>query len=176
MFNARIGFALLLAVIAGSHHISAAADVVIAQSPPQAIVLNPGRVAVEPFACPQSVPQKACEKYLSPQGNPDNWLTLDDYPPAARRTGRSGTLVLQCSINQKFWRPNACDVIQSSGSELLDRVARDAIWRRARFQPPAKVDGLNARLYGKVRIVWEAPWVEEFQIDDRISTGTGQGR
>jgi periplasmic protein TonB len=56
-----------------------------------------------------------------------------DYPPAARRLGLQGTVVVRVQVNAAGM-PEALKVAQSSGAELLDETALNAI-RGWRFSP-----------------------------------------
>lgn len=49
------------------------------------------------------------------------------YPPAARRAGEQGTVVLRVLV-LRTGLPSRVDIEKSSGSALLDAAARDAVW------------------------------------------------
>lgn len=55
------------------------------------------------------------------------------YPPAALRRGESGSVLLRVHVDAAGM-PVAVDIVESSGSRLLDRAASDAL-RRWRFRP-----------------------------------------
>lgn len=59
--------------------------------------------------------------------------TKPDYPERARREGKEGRVLLQVLVDAEG-RSKVVEVDTSSGSEVLDQAARDAI-RRWRFSP-----------------------------------------
>ncbi len=68
-------------------------------------------------------------RYATPgRGNP-----LPDYPRAARRRGIEGRLLLRVAVSAAG-QAEKIEVIESSGHELLDRAAEQAVWKW-RFEP-----------------------------------------
>ncbi|MFO1153910.1 MAG: energy transducer TonB [Rhodospirillales bacterium] len=61
---------------------------------------------------------------------------MPDYPPAARRRGIEGTVVLRVEVSAEG-RPLAVEIAKSSGSDSLDEAARAAI-ARWRFRPATR--------------------------------------
>ncbi|MFC7302093.1 energy transducer TonB [Cognatiluteimonas weifangensis] len=55
------------------------------------------------------------------------------YPRAAQRRGESGTVLLRVQVGADG-QPRAVELVQGSGSRVLDRAASDAV-RRWRFRP-----------------------------------------
>jgi periplasmic protein TonB len=138
------------------------ADVVVVPAPPERVELKTASVSVEPFACPLDKTHKPCPQQAKPRGNPENWLTPDDYPARSSRLNQSGAVILRCEIDREILRPKLCSIVTSSGFELLDNETSRALVRRARFQPQPIAQNPNVPLYFDVRVVWVAPWVEFF--------------
>jgi TonB family protein len=150
---------LALFVVLG--HSQAEANVMVVKSL-RSFVIVPGKVAVERLVCPIAETDSPCPEQAKPRGDPSNWLTVDDYPPPARRENHSGAAVLQLEIDRKIGRPLSCKVTNSSGFELLDTESCKIISRRARFWPQVTPKGAGVPLSYYVRVVWLAPWVENF--------------
>ena len=66
-----------------------------------------------------------------PKGNPNAWITYEDYPKGYTQNGRVGFRLI---VNEKG-RVGACTVTQSSGVAEFDRLACELLPKRARFYP-----------------------------------------
>ncbi len=62
-----------------------------------------------------------------------------DYPPASKRAGEEGSVVLKICVNESG-RPTEVTVVKSSGFERLDEAATNFAMRNWRLVP-GKVDG-----------------------------------
>lgn len=69
-----------------------------------------------------------------PAKDPVTWLTSDDYPTDAIRARERGEAVARLDIDAQG-AVIGCAIVQSSGSELLDRTTCAALRKRARFRP-----------------------------------------
>jgi protein TonB len=58
------------------------------------------------------------------------------YPRDAQRRGETGTVLLRVHVGPDG-RPYSVDLVQGSGSRVLDRAASDAV-RRWRFRPAVR--------------------------------------
>ena len=76
----------------------------------------------------------------TPRGDPNSWVTTDDYPPSALREEAQGTTRVSVSIGSDG-RVTACSVTGSSGNAALDQAACRNMQRRARFNPALDHDG-----------------------------------
>jgi TonB family protein len=104
-------------------------------------------------------PRAPARNVLSPAlpcGVPADWLTPDDYPTEALRTGASGTTSIQGVIDISG-RLNSCEVVASSGNRDLDEAACNLLTRRARFLPATGPDGRDVPSVWRTRIRWELP-------------------
>ncbi|MBV8686744.1 MAG: energy transducer TonB [Alphaproteobacteria bacterium] len=68
------------------------------------------------------------------------YVTEDDYPAAAIRSGAQGTVVFRLSVGPDG-RVVGCEVTGSSGSDLLDSTTCRLMVRRARFTPATDPQG-----------------------------------
>jgi TonB family protein len=64
----------------------------------------------------------------------------DDYPFAARRHGWQGTVIADLTISARG-TVDKCDVVKSSGYEVLDNSTCDILVKRAQFRPARDKSG-----------------------------------
>lgn len=72
------------------------------------------------------------------------------YPPAAVRMGRSGTVLLEVTVDAEG-RPVDVRVVRSSGHRDLDRSALQQVLRHWRFQPAMR-DGHAVTAVGRIPV------------------------
>lgn len=83
-------------------------------------------------------------------------FSTDDYPAAAIRREEQGTVNFSLSINRRG-RVTECQVVQSSGSEALDKQTCRILTKRARFDPARNAEGKRIADTYSGRIRWELP-------------------
>jgi protein TonB len=127
----------------------AAPQIVTAPAPPP--VIHETAPPAPPPPPPPVVSQAAAAK-----GNPQSWVTSDDYPPAAQREGRQGTVGLSWQINEQG-RVENCSITQSSGSPDLDETACRLVTRRGRYSPAKDQNGNPLRATASLRFRWQLP-------------------
>lgn len=88
-----------------------------------------------PAAPPVVVTPKA-----KPIGNPADWFATDAYPPAARNAGQEGRTVFKVQVDP-LGRIMECDIVETSGSMLLDNATCDQIVTHGRFAPARNASG-----------------------------------
>jgi periplasmic protein TonB len=93
---------------------------------------------------------------VRPKGNPGEWVTTEDYPSSALRSGQEGRSVLQLDIGANG-QPAACSVAQSSGSDDLDRTACRLLMRRAHFTPAKNAKGEATTASYTSSVLWRIP-------------------
>ena len=104
---------------------------------------------------PPPAPPKIAKK-LTPRGSPQSWVTDDDYPPAALRSGDSGTVGFRLDVGPDG-RVTSCSVTSSSGSSLLDQTACRLLQRRARFNAAEDENGNKIAAAFSSRFTWKIP-------------------
>lgn len=77
----------------------------------------------------------------TPVGNPASWFPADAYPPQARNAGQEGRTVFSLDIDAQG-RVMQCNIVQSSGSELLDTTTCDLAVVNGRFSPARDAQGM----------------------------------
>ncbi|HYG29060.1 MAG TPA: energy transducer TonB [Allosphingosinicella sp.] len=83
-------------------------------------------------------------------------LSSDDYPMAAIRAGAQGAVVVRALVGTSG-RIERCEVVASSGHELLDDVTCRLLGRRYRYEPATGPDGRAAPGSVLHRIFWILP-------------------
>lgn len=90
--------------------------------------------ANKPAAPVDAVPQ------ATPIGNPGEWLTADAYPPEARVQGVEGRTVFSLDIDAGG-HITACNITESSLSDLLDSMTCSLLIANGRFKPAVNAAG-----------------------------------
>jgi periplasmic protein TonB len=94
-------------------------------SPPVPRTVNPVPKATPPL------PDVGANRPTLLGAPPISW---NDYPPAAQREGREGTVGFSIEVDTNG-RPSGCDVTASSGHADLDEATCRLLLSRARFAP-----------------------------------------
>lgn len=116
----------------------------------------PPVIHAEAPPAPPPPPAPVVSKAAGPKGNPQSWVTTDDYPPAAQREGRQGTVGLTWQISEAGKVEN-CSVTQSSGSPDLDETACRLVTRRGKYSPAVDQNGHPMRTTASLRFRWQLP-------------------
>jgi TonB family protein len=91
------------------------------------------------------------------RGNPQYWVTSDDYPPSAIRNAEQGTSGLMFDVTATG-RVENCQVTASSGSSTLDEAACRLVTRRGRYSPALDEAGNPVAGGSKtMRYTWRLP-------------------
>jgi protein TonB len=127
-------------------------------APPIVSVPTPPPVVITPTAPPAPPPPPApvVSKAAGAKGDPAQWVTSDDYPPAALREEREGVTKVTWQINEQG-RIENCSVTASSGSPDLDETACRVLTRRGRYSPAMDQSGKPMRTTQSRTIRWQIP-------------------
>lgn len=88
---------------------------------------------------------------------PAEWINQDDYPASSLSKHEQGAVVIAWTIAANA-RVTDCKVIESSGSNDLDKAACGAILRRGRYLRPAlDAAGKPVESYATRRVMWQLP-------------------
>lgn len=128
-----------------------APPIVSVPTPPPAPVITP---AAPP--APPPPPPPVVSKAAGAKGDPAQWVTSDDYPPAALREEREGVTKVTWQINEQG-RIENCQVVASSGSPDLDETACRVLTRRGRYSPALDQAGKPMRTTQSRTIRWQIP-------------------
>ena len=86
--------------------------------------------------------------------NPASWVRNDDYPAEALRTNQQGTVGVEFTVTPAG-RVSDCKVVQSSGSQVLDRTTCTLVTRRARYRAALDAAGGAVEQSKRLRFRWE---------------------
>jgi protein TonB len=131
--------------------VTMAPQIVTVPVAPPAPIIHP---TAPPAPPPPAKPSEAVG--LKPKGSPSDWVTPDDYPPAALRNNEQGSTGFKLEVGPDG-RVTGCTVTRSSGFSDLDETACKLLPRRARFSPAkdAAGNGLASTYNSSVR--WQIP-------------------
>lgn len=103
-------------------------------------------------------PEKVAAVVTRAEGErPGDWINYDDYPSSALSKHEHGNVVIAWTIAANA-RVTDCKVIESSGSNDLDKAACGAILRRGRyFRPALDAAGNPVESYSTRRVLWQLP-------------------
>lgn len=105
---------------------------------------------------PTSVMAPASKGNPVPIDNPGLWVTTNDYPTAALRENREGTVGFALTVDP-IGRVSGCQIVSSSGSADLDSTTCALITQRARFNPGRNARGIAQTGYYSNRVRWQIP-------------------
>ena len=83
----------------------------------------------------------------------ETYLSVSDYPPAAFKEGREGTVEFEVTINVRG-RVRGCRIVQSSGHSDLDEATCRLMTERARFEPARDAAGNPVEDKYSRKITW----------------------
>lgn len=92
----------------------------------------------------------------APMGSPASWLNPNDYPAAAMRYAMTGITAFTLTVDATG-KPSRCDIIQSSGFDILDAATCQRLIANARFAPPRNRAGKPVEGTYNGRVRWALP-------------------
>ncbi|WBO22197.1 energy transducer TonB [Sphingomonas abietis] len=113
-------------------------------------------IAPAPPPVPPAPPKPSQASPAKARGNPGDWVTPDDYPPAALRQGAQGVTGFRLDVGPDG-RVTNCTVTSSSGNTDLDQTACRLLPRRARFTPAKDASGNGIATTYSNNIRWQVP-------------------
>lgn len=90
------------------------------------------------------------------RGSKAEWIEADDYPQAAIRAAEEGSVTVKLAIDARG-SVAGCDVLKSSGSQVLDGATCKAIQRRARYKPATDGAGRAIAAVDQHTVRWTLP-------------------
>lgn len=118
------------------------------------------QVAAKPAS--KSVAVKSSEQGASsvtpaaPIGEPAQWITSDDYPADALRSGATGVVNFTLAIDETG-KVTDCSVTETSGNQSLDDATCALMMARARFSPARDRAGQPVAWAFHRRVNWQLP-------------------
>lgn len=96
--------------------------------------------ASKPSAPSAAVPAVPVGQGPKPIGNPGEWFPADSYPEAAKVAAQEGRTDFSLEIDAKG-HIMTCNIVNSSGSELLDTTTCSQLILNGRFEPARDAQG-----------------------------------
>jgi len=93
---------------------------------------------------------------VHPLGSPAQWVTPDDYPPAALRVDAEGVVQVALAIDAAGTLTD-CTVEQSSGNADLDATTCALLRKRAKFAPARDLSDKAVASTTRLRFRWAIP-------------------
>ncbi|KQM85995.1 hypothetical protein ASE67_08960 [Sphingomonas sp. Leaf23] len=88
---------------------------------------------------------------------PAEWISYTDYPSSALNRRAQGVATIAWTISTTG-RVSDCKIVETSGSDDLDKASCDAILRRGRYLGPAlDASGKAVESYSTSRVMWSIP-------------------
>jgi protein TonB len=88
--------------------------------------------------------------------SPADWVRDNDYPAEALKNHESGTVIFRLDVGTDG-KVARCNVMTSSGSDLLDRHTCAIMIARGRFHPAEDSNGSPVAGTWNSKFSWEAP-------------------
>ncbi|OYY66957.1 MAG: hypothetical protein B7Y49_01455 [Sphingomonas sp. 28-62-11] len=107
-----------------------------------------------------SAPADPVATGVTPIGNPGDWFPLDSYPPEARIASQEGRTQFSLDIDAAG-RITGCNIIESSGSDLLDSTTCSQLIANGQFKPALDSNGNPVKGTWKSAMRWRLSDVED---------------
>lgn len=91
---------------------------------------------------------------VKPIGSPGDWFPIDSYPPEARAASQEGRTLFSLDIDAAG-RITGCNIVESSGSELLDSTTCSQLILNGKFTPALDINGKPMRGTWKSAMRWQ---------------------
>ncbi|EGD60677.1 TonB-like protein [Novosphingobium nitrogenifigens DSM 19370] len=126
-----------------------------------ALGLAPAALAKAPAPAFPSAPK--------PVGRAGEWITDDDYPAVAVRNHMIGTTRFLAMVDATG-KPTHCEIVDSSGFDVLDAATCHAIMERARFSPARDPHGQAVAGDYSNRIRWQIPQMGPVVVSEHFES------
>jgi TonB family protein len=91
-----------------------------------------------------------------PIDSPGEWIGPGDYPVAALRFEMTGTTAFRLTVDGTG-QPSRCDIVESSGFDMLDAATCERVMAKARFSPARDRAGKPVEGRYSNRVRWALP-------------------
>lgn len=89
-------------------------------------------------------------------GGAARWLRDEDYPNEAIRRGHEGNVLTRLVV-EATGQASKCEVVEGSGSRILDQKTCRVLLDRVRYEPALSASGAPVRGLHSIRISWRMP-------------------
>ncbi|MBB6124917.1 TonB family protein [Sphingobium subterraneum] len=105
----------------------------------------------------------------TPLGSPGLWLESDDYPATALRYAMTGMTSFRMTVDATG-KPSRCDIVESSGFDVLDRATCSRLMANAKFSPPRDPAGKLAEGTYAGRVKWVMPAGAQSPVSENFAS------
>lgn len=105
----------------------------------------------------------------TPIGSPGSWLGTNDYPAIALRFKMTGTTAFKLTVDATG-KPSRCEIIGSSGFDVLDTATCQRLMANARFSPPHNQAGQPVEGSYSNRVKWVMPTGIASTVSERFAS------
>lgn len=105
----------------------------------------------------------------TPDNYPGDWVTTQDYPSAALHFKMHGTSGFKLTIDTTG-KPSRCDIISSSGFDVLDTATCERVMARALFKPARDRKGAAIEGGFSNRVRWVLPDRASTPVSERFAS------
>jgi len=126
-------------------------------------------VAWSMLACAHTALAKAPESPPSaatPVGSPGDWISPADYPATALRFSMTGNTSFKLTVDTTG-KPSRCDIVESSGFDVLDRATCERLMGNAKFSPSHNRAGNVVESTFSSRVRWVLPDGDKPTVSER---------
>lgn len=104
-----------------------------------------------------------------PRGSPGNWIGSGDYPATALRFNMEGTTVFKLTVDAAG-KPQRCEVVESSGFDILDTTTCQRLMANAKFSPSRDRAGKPIEGAFSSRVRWVMPQAPKLPVSERFAS------
>lgn len=105
----------------------------------------------------------------TPLGSPGDWVGTGDYPATALRYDMTGVTAFRLAVDSTGM-PSRCDIVESSGFDLLDKATCDRVMAKARFSPARDRTGKASDGTYANRVRWVMPLGPRPTVSERFAS------
>jgi TonB family protein len=104
-----------------------------------------------------------------PLESPGDWISPADYPATALRFEMTGSTVFRLAVDATG-KPSRCDIVESSGFDVLDTATCQRLMTKARFSPPRDRKGKPVEGTYSNRVRWVLPSGSRLPVSERFAS------
>lgn len=104
-----------------------------------------------------------------PLGSPGDWIGSGDYPATALRLDMTGATVFRLAVDATG-KPRRCDIVESSGFDVLDTATCQRLMANARFTPSRDRAGRPTEGTYSNRVRWVMPLGGRLPVSERFAS------
>jgi TonB family protein len=105
----------------------------------------------------------------TPVSSPGEWVRASDYPLTALRLEMTGTTAFRLSVDTAG-SPSRCDIVQSSGFDMLDAATCQRLMANARFSPAHDRAGRPTEGTYSNRVRWTLPDSAKLPVSEHFAS------